>query len=179
MSAQNVPNSPILRAGDNLTSHLWIMATFVDYPGDSTNCLDGLALAAEGFEIEEPQHLRICKDCLRDLKKKSMPSAALANGLWVGDLPEKLADSTWVELAAASPARTSGGMVLALEHVKVGSIAGSVQRMMRGTFTFFFQNAYGVQSALPSCDTHIAGSMTCAIVGPRPSEAQLRQIFGA
>ena len=56
-------------------------------------------------------------------------------------LPEELSDSTWVELAAASPVRTSG-MVFALEQLKVGSISGSAQRMMRGTFTFFFQNAF-------------------------------------
>lgn len=176
--AENVPNPSILRAGDNLASHPEIMALFMDYPGDTTNCLDGLVLAKEGFETEEPHHLRICIDCLRDLKRKNMSYAALANGLWVGDMPEHLADSTWVELAAASPVRTSG-MVFALEQLKVGSISGSAQRMMRGTFTFFFQNAYGVQVAIPSCDADIAGSMTCAFVGPRPSEAQLRKIFGA
>ncbi|CAM9114822.1 unnamed protein product [Ectocarpus sp. 4 AP-2014] len=78
-----------------------------------------------------------------------MPHAALANGLWVGDLPEDLVDSTWVELAAASPVRTSG-TVFALEQLKVGSIPGSAQRMMRGTFTFFFQNAYSVETAVNS-----------------------------
>ena len=154
------------------------MRAFTDYPGDTSDCLDGLVLAKEGFESELPHHLRVCKECLRDLRKKVMPSAALANGLWVGDLPEHLADSTWVELAAASPVRTSG-MVISLEQLKVGNIAGSAQRMMGGTFTFFFQNAYGVEKALPSCDADIAGSMTVAIVGQRPTDAQLRKLFGA
>ena len=153
------------------------MRAFTDYPGDTSDCLDGLVLAKEGFESELPHHLRVCKECLRDLRKKVMPSAALANGLWVGDLPEHLADSTWVELAAASPVRTSG-MVISLEQRKVGNIAGSAQRMMGGTFTFFFQNAYGVEKALPSCDADIAGSMAVAIVGQRPTDAQLRKLSG-
>lgn len=178
VSAQSVPNPSILAAGEALSTHPDIMANFNDYPGDTTNRLNGCVLAREGFQPEQPYHLRICKDCLRDLKRKTMPNAALANGLWIGDLPEDLADSTWVELAAASPVRTSG-MVFALEQLKVGSIPRSAQRMMRGTFTFFFQNAYSVEAALPSCDVDIAGSMTCALVGARPSTAQLRKIFGA
>ncbi|CAN0208553.1 unnamed protein product, partial [Scytosiphon promiscuus] len=125
-----------------------------------------------------PHDPRICNDCLRDLKRNVMPSAALANYLWVGDLPNHLADSTWVELTASSPVRTSG-MVFSLEQLKVGNIPGSAQRMMRGTFTFFFQNAFGVEAALPSCDADIAGSMTVAVVGPRPTDAQLRKLLGA
>ncbi|CAN0304094.1 unnamed protein product, partial [Ectocarpus sp. 13 AM-2016] len=70
-------------------------------------------------------------------------------------------------------------MVFALEQLKVGAIPGSAHRMMRGTFTFFFQNAYGVEKVLPTCDTDIAGSMTCALVGARPTEAQLRKLLGA
>lgn len=177
VSAEDVPNRSLLRAGDNLREHLDILSQFTGYPGDSTKCLDGLVLAKEGFETEAPHHLRICNECLRDFKRKTMPCAALANSLWVGDFPEHLADSTWVELAAASPVRISGA-VFALEQLKVGSISGSAQRMMRGTFTFFFQNAYGVQTALPSCDLDIAGSMTCALVGARPTDPQLRKLLG-
>ncbi|CAM9448609.1 unnamed protein product, partial [Sphacelaria rigidula] len=107
-----------------------------------------------------------------------MSFAALVNGLWVGDFPDHLADSTWVELAAASPGRTSG-MVFSSEKLKVGNIPRSAQRMMRGTFTFFFQDAFGVEAALPSCDADIAGSTTVALVGHRPTRAQLRKRFGA
>lgn len=178
VAANIVPNRSILAAGENLRAHAHIMTGFTDYPGDTTNCLDGLVLAKQGFEPEAPHDLRICKECLRDLRNKIMPFAALANGLWVGDLPEHLADSSWVELAAASPVRTSG-MVFSLEQLKVGNIPGSAQRMMRGTFTFFFQNAFGVEAALPSCDADIAGSMTVAFVGARPTDAQLRKLFGA
>ncbi|CAM9277442.1 unnamed protein product, partial [Laminaria digitata] len=129
-------------------------------------------------ETEAPHRLRVCAECLGDLKHGQMPYAALANGLWLGDFPEHLRNSTFVEMAAASPVRTSG-IVFALEQLKIGGIPGSAQRMMRGTFTFFFQNAYGVEVSLPSCDTDIAGSMTCALVGAAPTDAQLRRLFGA
>lgn len=178
MSADRLPHPSILAAGEKLTAHPGIMILFTDYPGDTTNCLHGLVLAKEGFESEPPHDLRVCKDCLHDLAKKRMPLAALANDLWVGDLPEHLADSKWVELAAASPVRTSG-MVFSLEQLKVGNIPGSAQRMMRGTFTFFFQNAFGVEAALPSCDADLAGSMTVVFVGERPTDAQLRKLLGA
>lgn len=102
----------------------------------------------------------------------------MANGLWFGEMPEHLQNCTFIELAAASPVRTSG-MVIALEQLKVGGIAGSAQSLLRGTFTFYFQDAYSVQLQLPACDTDIVGSFTCALVGPRPTDAQLRRLLGA
>lgn len=51
--------------------------------------------------------------------------------------------------------------------------------MLRGAFTFYFQDAYGVQLQLPACDTDIAGSFTRALVGARPTDAQLRRLLGS
>ncbi|CAN0510160.1 unnamed protein product, partial [Laminaria digitata] len=123
-------------------------------------------------------HLRACLECLQSLRKKLVPPAAMANGLWFGEMPEHLQNCTFVELAAASAVRTSG-MVIALEQLKVGGIPGSAQSLLRGTFTFYFQDAYGVQVQLPACDTDIAGSFTCALVGARPTDAQLCRLLGA
>ncbi|CAN0230659.1 unnamed protein product, partial [Scytosiphon promiscuus] len=77
-----------------------------------------------------------------------------ANSLWVGDFLDHLPIHTWVELATASPVRTSG-ILAASEQMKIGFIPGSAQRIIGGTFTFFLQNAYNVEAALPSCDTDI------------------------
>lgn len=178
MPAEDLPNRSVLEARDYLKAHVKIMAEMVNYPGDESKCLDGLVLAKQGFEAVPPHRLRICRECLRDLKRGVMPIAALANGLWLGDFPEHLKNATWVEMAAASAVRISG-CVFALEQLKVGGIPGSAQRMMRGTFTFYFQNAFGVEAALPTCDLDIAGSMTVALVGARPSESQLRKVLGA
>ncbi|CAM9735414.1 unnamed protein product, partial [Ectocarpus sp. 13 AM-2016] len=122
--------------------------------------------------------LRVCQECLNSLLKDKMPEAALANGLWLGDFPDHLRGATFVEMMAASPVRISG-MVLALDELKVGNVRGSAKSLMRGTFTFYMQDAYGVQLRLPACDTDIAGSFTCALVGAKPSVGQLRKLFGA
>lgn len=70
-------------------------------------------------------------------------------------------------------------MVLALDELKVGNVRGSAKSLMRGTFPFYMQDAYGVQLRRPACDTDIAGSFTCALVGAKPTLDQLRKLFGA
>jgi hypothetical protein len=40
---------------------------------------------------------KICIPCLLALKKNKIPRHALANGLWIGDIPSELQDLTWME----------------------------------------------------------------------------------
>lgn len=180
MAAKELPHPHLLKASDKLLNCRDVRSTFFDYPGDDgePKCLDGLVLERLAFEQQPPHRLQVCKECLGDLSKERIPEAALANGLWLGDLPERLRDATFVELLAASPVRVSG-MVLALDELKVGNVAGSAKPVMRGTFTFYMQDAYGVQQRLPACDTDLAGSFTIALVGARPTHAQLRRLLGA
>lgn len=86
--------------------------------------------------------------------------------------------ASFVELIAASAVRVSG-IVLALDELKVGNVAGSAKTLMRGTFTFYMQDAYGVQIKLPACDADVAGSITIVLVGAKPTLAQLRRLLGA
>ena len=44
-----------------------------------------------------PGHNNICQSCLKELKMGKMPHDALANGLWVGDIPSQLKDLSWTE----------------------------------------------------------------------------------
>ena len=97
----------------------------------------------------------MCTECLQSLRKNLVPFAAMANGLWFGQLPEHLQNCNFVELAAASAVRTSD-MINSFEQLKVGGIPGSAQPLLRGTFTFYSQDAYGVQLQLPICDTDTA-----------------------
>ena len=39
----------------------------------------------------------ICRKCAASLKKEQMPSKALANGLWLGEIPSELQNLTWME----------------------------------------------------------------------------------
>ncbi|KAI0039581.1 hypothetical protein FA95DRAFT_1503947, partial [Auriscalpium vulgare] len=55
---------------------------------DSILPLDGPLLHDSGL---------ICKDCLRCLKKGTVPVTALANGNWLGDIPSVLQGLSWAE----------------------------------------------------------------------------------
>lgn len=180
LAAKDLPHSHLLKAEDNLVNCAAVRSQFFNYPGvgDSSKVLDGLVLEGLGFEKEPPHRLRVCRVCLRDLSRKTMPEAALANGLWLGNFQEHLQSASFVEMIAASSVRVSS-FVLALDELKHGNIAGSAKSLMRGTFTFYMQDAYGVQLRLPACDTDIAGSFTIALVGARPTMAQLTRLFGA
>lgn len=50
---------------------------------------------------------------------------------------------------------------------------------MRGTFTYYFQCAFCIQSRLPAYDIDIAKSFTCAFIGFRAIRSDLEKIFDA
>jgi len=47
--------------------------------------------------ILAPGCSRVCPICAESLDKKKMPTLALANGLWVGEIPDELKDLTYAE----------------------------------------------------------------------------------
>ena len=47
--------------------------------------------------ILAPKCSRICPICIDSLEKKKMPTLALANGLWIGEIPNELQDLTYAE----------------------------------------------------------------------------------
>jgi hypothetical protein len=47
--------------------------------------------------ILAPKCSRICSICIESLEKKKMPTLALANGLWIGEIPNELQDLTYAE----------------------------------------------------------------------------------
>jgi hypothetical protein len=47
--------------------------------------------------ILAPGCSRVCPICVESLEKKKMPTLALANGLWVGEIPDELQDLTYAE----------------------------------------------------------------------------------
>lgn len=101
-------------------------------------------------------------------------------GFGRGDFPAALCRVTWVKLAAASAVRTCGHVV-ALEklHIRFANgTPGSAPRMMRGTFAFYFQDAFRVQTLLPACATDNAKSFTCTLVDFRPKRSVLAMFFG-
>src|ERR1700678_1131295 len=57
----------------------------------------------------------ICHECIRFLEKKVMPPMALANGLWVGNIPKELSDLTFVERLLVSRVRSNRCIVHVLK----------------------------------------------------------------
>src|SRR6202522_2362706 len=57
----------------------------------------------------------ICHECIRFLEKKVMPPMALANGLWVGNVPKELSDLTFVERLLISRIRSNRCIVHVLK----------------------------------------------------------------
>ena len=57
----------------------------------------------------------ICNECISFLEKKVMPPMALANGLWVGNVPKELSDLTFVERLLVSRVRSNRCIVHVLK----------------------------------------------------------------
>ena len=47
--------------------------------------------------ILAPNCSGVCHTCITSLEKKKLPTLALANGLWVGEIPDELQDLTYAE----------------------------------------------------------------------------------
>ena len=56
-----------------------------------------------------------CHECIRYLEKKVIPPTALANGLWVGQIPKELSDLTFVERLLVSHVRSNRCIVHVLK----------------------------------------------------------------
>jgi hypothetical protein len=57
--------------------------------------IDPLAICSEDGDIR----ITICKICKPDLQRGKLPSIALANSRWVGEVPPELQNLTWIEQA--------------------------------------------------------------------------------
>ncbi|KAI3633922.1 hypothetical protein MIR68_007526 [Amoeboaphelidium protococcarum] len=94
--------------------------------------LSGMMLSKKGLIInddptKEPQ-LIFCKPCLTSLKNKQYknpPKFAIANGLWIGWLPDKFTDTRRIEYAMTNRAQSSAYIkaVVGGQHKKIISHA--------------------------------------------------------
>jgi len=57
----------------------------------------------------------VCHKCITFLTKKTIPPTALANGLWVGDVPKELSDLTFVERLLVARVRSNRCIVHVLK----------------------------------------------------------------
>ena len=57
----------------------------------------------------------VCQECISYLENKVMPPKALANGLWIGEVPKELSDLTFVERLLVSRVRSNRCIVHVLK----------------------------------------------------------------
>ncbi|CAM9280867.1 unnamed protein product, partial [Ectocarpus sp. 12 AP-2014] len=141
--------------------------------------VDNLVLRKYGIESEEPCKIHVCDECYRSLARNILPDAALANGFWVGTLPDRLQKATFIERAVAYPIRTKGHVV-ALESRRVNNIPGTAKRSMRETSVFYANNSSSVANELPLAVTGLLDMIAVVSAGkkkPRPSD--LGRLLGA
>lgn len=133
LSPNELPNKHLLKPHEMLARNERVMATFKNYPGDSDKVLDNHVLSKFGFQKNAPYKMHVGKECLKDLKRGKIPEAAfLANGFYVGTLPDRFQTMSFVERAAAYPIRIKGH-VAALESRRVNNAGGTAKRSLRGT----------------------------------------------
>ena len=57
----------------------------------------------------------VCQECINYLEEKKMPPTALANGLWIGEVPKELSELTFVERLLVSRVRSNRCIVHVLK----------------------------------------------------------------
>ena len=182
MSPRDRPHREHLRAVDNLRKNKRVMSKFRDYPNGPGGLLDGLVLRVHGFCKEDWRHggkLHVCKDCYNSSSKNNIPGTALANGVWVGDMPRKSNGATVVERAAAYAVRMKGH-VIALESRTVRNIPGSAKCSLLGTSVFHTNDSYYFGQELPLAPTGLLDMFTIVLAGNnKPTSSQLKRLLRA
>ncbi|KAH9846066.1 hypothetical protein C2E23DRAFT_707984, partial [Lenzites betulinus] len=109
-------------------------------------------------------NLKMCKECLESLKAHRLPHHALANGLWVGNVPAVLRDLNFVEKLLVSAER---------HNVCVGKVIKG-QRKMTANAVVYSQPVGKLYSTLPPSRAEIAECLAILFVGPliRPVPSQ-------
>ena len=78
------------------------------------NSVDDPIKEIDGPIIDE-KCKHVCHECIKFLEKKVIPPNALANGLWVGNIPKELSDLTFVERLLVSQVQSNHCIVHVLK----------------------------------------------------------------
>ena len=119
-------------------------------PHPAHELFNGALLAPEGVSVDdESQETRvnICSSCREELRKDSTfpPQFSLANGLWIGPIPDEIKTLSFLEQLIIAHTRTKC-YVFKLWPKAGGSgmDASTMQRAMRGNVTSYDLNVPGV-----------------------------------
>ncbi|EPS97382.1 hypothetical protein FOMPIDRAFT_1128451 [Fomitopsis schrenkii] len=116
-------------------------------------------------------YLSICVTCLTAIKHHRLPRRALANGLWIGDIPPPLQALSFVEKILVAKYRHNACVV----EVHQGNGAPG-QRKMRANTVIFPQPIDKVYTVLPPPRDDLDDVLAILFVGPCvPTEADYRR----
>ena len=103
----------------------------------------------------------VCDSCLKYTSRSKMPPNAMANGLWLGDIPADLQDLTWAEQLLISKVRMNRFVVR----------VGSGRKKLNAHVIAFESPVAKVYKALPPPIKELDEIFAVILVGPvRPSE---------
>lgn len=159
----------------------------VQDPFDDNELLRGVMLDCAGFVAgtRDGGSLWTCRFCYRTLSKNVMPRCALANGMFVGEVPDCLKDLTVVEEAMIARRRAKcwiihlneggGGVHRTDAGASHGASLPSTQRGMKGHIIVYPSAPQNIGSVLPPSMEETVTPMCVVFVGScRPSKEWLR-----
>ncbi len=118
--------------------------------------------------------LSMCKDCLRDVKKGVVPRLSLANGLFLGNIPDELRELTIIEESMIALCQSKCYIVQLKEENKEIESAGT-QYGMKGHVIVYPQRPSHAASCFPPSIEEITSPICVLFVGSqKPSDAWLR-----
>ncbi|KAH9920735.1 hypothetical protein B0H21DRAFT_701925, partial [Amylocystis lapponica] len=149
------------RAGDG------VMRVARHTASDIVDEIPGPILFPGGFRVVDGVRvLSICPPCLRGIKNHHLPRHSLANGLWLGEVPDELQGLTFVEKLAIARRRHN------LFVVKVNS----GQRKMCANAVVFSQPVAKFYSALPPARADLDDCLAVLFTGPhKPTVADFQR----
>jgi hypothetical protein len=109
----------------------------------------------------------ICQDCADALKKRKMPKLALANGSWIGDVPDALQNLTYAERLLISRIFYSNFVIR----------VGAGQKKMKANVVMFEKPMPKIFHTLPPARAELDEVLAFIYIGPtKPTEEDYKRI---
>jgi hypothetical protein len=146
------------------------------YEHDAAGELRGLVLEPAGLRVDGERRLllRCCTECERDLRRARLPARSLANGLYLGAVPEQLRGLSLPETLFVSAVRVQTYLV----RLRPIAGPGTGQSAIRGNAISFVQDSETAAAAvLPHTAADLEGYLQVVFTGAQPTAAQLARVL--
>jgi hypothetical protein len=134
--------------------------------------LQDVLLDPAGVTVDEKGNLQLllCSQCHSALKQDKIPPLSLANGTFLGPIPDELKDLTVIEEAMIARCRAKC-WIIQLKEVNPTIVAPDSQRGFRGHIIIYPQRPSEIAKLLPPNLTDIITTVCVLFVGSTPPSA--------